>query len=304
MNPSWYAIIALSVSTLALVVATKNYRRKAGILVRGEFNIASSIQCKDRYVSNMLIENLKDRAITIFAIYLQVGHSYYIELEDFEEAPLILKAYETFRKQYGPIQLYKTNSKRVNMNPLLEEVKIQKRLVLSTSDGKYIIPSRIKRWSPIGDSFKNSLTATLRPVILKHKGKYIGENVRYIIDLINEDHQESILIYSNTTEHNNHLDFPLTSDSIESIEKLTAYLQKVKDEGALKCESFCVIDVGNRKSTTLSPHYSTTIEAPYHGFWEHHISGQAITWLLNRELKRINEKLRRRAAELSSETDK
>ena len=64
----WYSISAICISTVALLVAVKNYRRKAGIFVRGSFAISSSRDCDDRYVSDVLIENLKDRAITVFSI--------------------------------------------------------------------------------------------------------------------------------------------------------------------------------------------------------------------------------------------
>lgn len=161
---TWYAIAALCISALALFVATKNYRRKAGILVRGAFSLAESRDCNDKFVSNIILENLKDRAITIFAVYLRVGHSYYVEVENFEDRPLLLRAFETYQKDYGPIQFYGINSNRINLNDILNEPKAKKCLVLSTADGKYVVPSSIRRWSPVGDFFRNHLTAVVRPV--------------------------------------------------------------------------------------------------------------------------------------------
>lgn len=93
--PSPYTIAALLLSTSAFTVAVLNYRRKAGTLVRGSFSVASSVYCDDPYVSSLVIENLKDRAVTIFEIYLKVGSNCYIQVENFDSKPLVLRAYET-----------------------------------------------------------------------------------------------------------------------------------------------------------------------------------------------------------------
>lgn len=293
MTSSWYTVVALCISTLALVIATKNYRRKAGVLVRGGFSIASHTHCDDRYVSHVLIENLKDRAITIFAIYLRVGHNYYIELEEFDESPLVLKAYETFQKQYGPIQFYGVNSNRVNMNSLLADHKIRKRLVLSTSDGKYVVPDHIKRWNPIGDFFNNHLTANLRPVRLMHKGKHIGGNVKYIIEFVPEEGQpEVVLIHPRDYELKMFKTFSLTRESLASAEQLKEHLQRTKDAGLLQCKSFDVHDVDEWRSRALDFYDGQTIVAPYYGFWRYHLLGRVSTWLSDRELKKKNENAR------------
>jgi hypothetical protein len=151
MTTPWYVIAALFVSATALFVAAKNYWRKAGIKVRGTYSIASSRDCNDKYVSTIILENLKDRAVTIFALYLRVGHSYYIQIEDFEDRPLLLRAFETYQKDFGPIQFYGINNNRINLNRLLDDRNIKKGLVLSTADGKYVVPSRIMQWNPIAD---------------------------------------------------------------------------------------------------------------------------------------------------------
>jgi len=37
---NWYSIVAIIISTFALIIAAKNYRRKAGLLVRGASALA------------------------------------------------------------------------------------------------------------------------------------------------------------------------------------------------------------------------------------------------------------------------
>src|SRR5258705_5750679 len=149
MTTPWYAVAAVAISSLALLVATMNYRRKAGVFVRGIYSITSSRDCNDQYVSSVTLENLKDRAITVFCIYLRVGYSYYVEVENFEDKPLVLRPYETYQKEYGPIQFYGVNTNCIRLNEILQNTRVRKRLVLSTSDGKYVVPSSIPFCTPV-----------------------------------------------------------------------------------------------------------------------------------------------------------
>lgn len=287
-NP-WFSIAAIFISTLALLIAVKNYWRKAGLLVRGSFGITSSRDCEDRYVSSVLIENLKDRAITIFAIYLRVGEGYYIEIEDFEESPLILKAYETFQKQYGPIQFYSVSSNKVNLNSLFENKKIRKRLVLSTSNGKYVVPASIKHWSPTGDFFRNYLTAHLRPIRLIHKAKHIGGNARYIIEFVpHEGKVEVVSIHPRDYELKMFNNFSLTRESLESADSLKNYLEKKIEEGLLKCKSYEVHDVNEWKLRNLKFYSEQTIKAVHYGFWRYNLMGRLGTWFSNRSMIKKN----------------
>jgi hypothetical protein len=293
MSMNWYSIVAIIISAIALLVATKNYRRKAGVLVRGGFSMSSSRDCVDRYVSQVLIENLKDRAITIFAIYLRVGHNYYIEIEDLEESPLVLKAYETFHKQYGPIQFYGLNSNKVDLNSLFENEKVRKRLVLSTSDGKYVVPAKIKHWHPVGDFFKNHMTATLRPVRLLHKKKHIGGNIKYVVEFIPEEGEaEVVTIHPRDHELKMFRAFSLTLESLESVDSLRNYLQRKQEEGLLNCKCFEVHDVTEWKLKALDFYDGRTIHARYYGFWMYHLFGRLGTLLSDRALKKKNEKMR------------
>lgn len=159
---NYLSVIAIALSLTALFFTVRNYLRKEGIGIRGGFSINSSVECHDDFVGTVTLENIKDRSITIFSIYLRVGYNYYIKLSDYEESPLILKAYETLSTAYGPITGYTVSSTRVDINNLLKNKKIKKRIVLSTSTGKYVVPRFINRWNPILEMFKNDSVAVLR----------------------------------------------------------------------------------------------------------------------------------------------
>lgn len=291
MLAPWYAIAAVCISTLALFVATKNYWRKAGIHLRGSFSIASSISCDDSYVSYVILENLKDRAITIFTIYLRVGHSYYIEIEDFSDRPLLLKPYESHHKEYGPIQFYGVNMNRIDLNSILKNPRVSKRLVLSTSEGKYVVPSAIRQWSPIGDFFRNHMTAVIRPVQAKYKDKYIGGNVEYVIEFIGDNGQSEIVpIHPNDYQLKIFRKFSLTRESLESQTTLNDYLGEQQRNGKLVCRSFTVLDMNGWRERTNESYSEKPIHAEYIGFFTYHMLGRVATRLADRKLRIENAK--------------
>ena len=93
--------IALAVSLTALYFVVRNYRRKSGTHIRGQFCISSSAYAEDKYVSSVTLENFKDRPVIIFKVFLRVGANYYIKLDDFEHDPKILKPYESYTNHFG-----------------------------------------------------------------------------------------------------------------------------------------------------------------------------------------------------------
>jgi hypothetical protein len=179
----------------------------------------------------------------------------------------------------------------MDLNALLASDKIRKRLVLSTSDGKYVVPASIKHWHPVGDYFVNHLTATLRPVRLMHKNKHIGGNVRYIVEFITEEGDAEVVpIHPRDHELKMFRTFSLTRESLESTDALRSYLQKKMEDGVLNCKSFEVHDVNEWKSRALDFYSGKTIQARYYGFWKYHLLGRVRTLLSDRALKRSNDK--------------
>lgn len=156
--------IALAVSLTALYFVVRNYWRKSGTHIRGQFCISSSAYAEDKYVSSVTLENFKDRSVIIFKVFLRVGANYYIELDDFEHEPRILKPYESYTNHYGPVDFYCLNMNRIKLNNLLGSKGVKKSLVLSTSHGKYVVRDWINRWDPIYDSFDNHMTASVLPM--------------------------------------------------------------------------------------------------------------------------------------------
>ena len=298
MSTPWYAIVAICISVLALVVATKNYRRKAGILVRGSFETTGSIDCSDKFISGIILDNLKDRAITIFSIYIRFGYNYYIKLEDFESKPLLLKAYESYRAEYGSIQFYGINSKRIDLNNLFRDPKLKKRLVLSTADGKYIVPATLKQWSPIWDFFGNHLTAVITPVRTRYKDAFFGSNIRYIIEFFDEKGStEIVLIHPEDHSIRKFVDFNLTQECLASEILLSAFLDEQLKAGKLKYATFVVHDAHNLRKRRVDFYSGGTLVARKYSFVQYHIIGRLLTREADKRMKQENETRQRPPAD-------
>lgn len=290
-----YYITAVCLSTMALVVTFRNYRRKSGIYVRGSFSIGSSIYCNDSYITHIILENLKDRAVTVFGIYLKVGHSYYIEVENFDDKPLILRPYETYNKEFGPIEFYGINTDKINMNSVLKEKKAKKQLVLSTSDGKYKVPASIYRWNPVWEFFQNHMTAIVRPVTSTFKDIGLGGNIKYILEIIGENDKDEIIpIHPNDYQIMKFRHFNLTKESLESKETLEQFIEEQMQLGKLLCKKYVVHDLREWRERVHEFYSGETIDAEFINWFQYRVIGKISTKYSDWTLKKENAKLQRR----------
>jgi hypothetical protein len=288
------SIVALFVSTSALLTNYFNFRRKMKTKVSGLYVLSSSAECNDQFVYQIFLENNKDKAVTVFGIYLKIYPNYYIEIEDFESNPLIIKPYETYSKKYGPILYYGINLNKIEMNHLFERdgkrLRHKRRIILATSEGKYTVRNDIKHWIPVMDVFKNHYTAWVKPYSVKFKDRYIGSNIKYIVLLKYEDTEQTILLKENDYQIWVFRNFVLTRESLEDKNKLNVFLQLMKDSGKLPCDSFEIIEPGIQNEEM-----SKTINAPVINNFQYYILGKITTFLSDRKMKRNNNELKKKA---------
>lgn len=295
------SIIAIIISLIALTFVVRNYLRKSGIHVRGQYSVCSSSYCQDKYVSSIVLENFKDRPVVIFKTFLLTGHNYYIELENFEDEPKILKPYEVYSKQYDPVDFYSVNMRRINLNSLLNSKDVHSQIVLSTSHGKYVVKEWIKRWDPIGDFFKNHMTALIHPMRSTYKNKCFGSEVKYIVDIKTEDdREETIPIYPKDYEIRKFRKFLLTRDSLNSKDSLEEYLLEQVLCGALNCKDINVHDIEAWRNEHYSDDYKKVIEAKHYNWFMYFVVGRILTklsdvrlYIKNRKHRKTNKALRR-----------
>ncbi|EPA9743986.1 hypothetical protein ACQ9OV_000286 [Cronobacter malonaticus] len=288
---NYLSVIAIALSLTALFFTVRNYLRKEGIGVRGGFSINSSVDCYDDFVGTVTLENIKDRSITIFSIYLRVGYNYYIMLSNYEKNPLILKAYETFNIAYGPITGYTVSSTRVDINNLLKNKKIKKRIVLSTSTGKYVVPRFIKRWDPILDMFKNDTVAVLHPNTLMYKDEWVGENIKFVVDLIYSSKENKVLkLRPNDYAIKIFKNFDLTKESLENKNSLEEYLNHQKNIGNITFNELIIFEVAEHRSSPLNTQANEPRIATKVSFFEYKLLGPISSKLKDRQIKKENEK--------------
>lgn len=287
------SITALVISIIALIYTAKTFYLKSGAQIRGLFSITSSMYCEDKYVSNLVLENMKDRSTVIFTIYLLVGNNYYIELENFEGEPLILKPFEVYSKQFDPVDFYDVGMMRIRLNDLIDSKKVKSRLVVSTSIGRYKVKEWIERWDPIADFFKNHMTAIIKPIRSEYKGTCYGGNVKYIVEVKTESgKEETISIYPRDYELKKFKSFQLTRECLESKESLEKFLYEKVDGGILNCVDITVFDIETWRNTSYDNHVKKIIDAKYNGWFSYFVLGRVFTIISNKKLKIKNKKNR------------
>jgi len=293
--------IALAVSLTALYFVIRNYWRKSGTHIKGQFCITSSAYAEDKYVSSVTLENFKDRSIIIFKVFLRVGANYYIELDDFEHEPKILKPYESYTNHYGPVDFYCVSMNRIKLNKLLGSKGVKKSLVLSTSHGKYVVKEWINRWDPVYDFFKNHMTASVIPMRPTEGAGYYGSDVKYLAKLRTEDgYSRTIPVYPTDDNYPRFEKFRLTQESLSSRENLENFLTEQAINGNLKCVDVEVIDADQLRKRTYGHDFEESFEAEHYSWIFYIVIGKLLTvwsnirlYFINRKHKKANKALHR-----------
>lgn len=280
-------IAAIIISTFALIFTTRNYLRKSGLSIRGAFVPCSSVYCKDTYITKVMLENLKDRSVVIYAIYLRLGFSYYLKLEDFENSPLVLKAYEVYSKDFEPIHSYGANMNNISIETLFEK-NVNKKIVLSTSEGKYIVSSWVRHWNPIQDFFINNLTTIIYPRYAKYKNHSIGSNIDYILHFNrDQDNEEIVMLRKSDYSLVLFKDFQLTKDSLENAHALKCFLENLLNKGIIK-HKVEVIDIKTYLKNDQNEELQKTIVARPYRWLTYKLLGRVVTLCHRSRIKRKN----------------
>jgi hypothetical protein len=292
-------LAAAIVSVTALLIAVLNYRRKSSVSIRGAFALSSSVDCEERYISTVTLENMKDRAVTIYGIYVAAGHNYLIEVEEFEEAPLTLRPFEIMRRAYGPIEFYGFNMRRVNMSPVLQRKGVRQRLILSTSEGRYVVRRYPRRWIPILGHFRNHAFAVVKPFRSTYKETDIGGNIRFVIDLVLSNNQnEVILLRRDDHQYQRFRNFRLTPESLTSADALREFLIERQSEGKLACKAIQVFDADEWREHVREKGWKEVVDAEHVGFFTYYVLCRILTMRSDFELRRGN---KRRTRELNAD---
>jgi hypothetical protein len=288
--------MALTVSTLALLVGFLNFRRKSSLKLRASFDCTSSIECDDTYVSQVCIENLKDRATTIYAIYLRLGHNYFIELDDLDGIPLVIRPYETCNRKYGPILYYEEGCRRVVMRDLFSDKRSRMTIVLSTSEGKYVVKQTPRQWLIAMDYFKNYSTRILMIVRASRDGRPIGSGVKYFINAVRPDGGSMQLrVYDVDFQIRLTNEVTITSEFLCDKSVLSEFIQAKINQGELGWKSFTVDDVHAWRLQNFKAYSMEPSRAAYVSWIRYRVLGRLCSIISSIHLKMQNRRNRRRS---------
>jgi hypothetical protein len=292
MTNTFTSLAALLISIIALVYTVRAFLLKSGHKIRCDITTCSTTECEDNYVRTITLENLKDRASVIFKIYLRFGRSNYLLLEDFSEKPLILKPFEVYYKEYDPIIQYSCSLKRVKLDNVFSNDKVKRRIILSTTDGRYIVKTNTKRWEPIKYFFRNYFTALIDINRLWYKEKAYGENIKFLIVFKFPNGKEQIVPVKDGDEKLKIFqNFQLTSKSLKSKSELEKFLSKRLKKGELVDCKFEVKDFASWVDNLKKDYKSDPIYVENDGFFKYNILGRYYTIKENRRLKKENQAL-------------
>ena len=240
----YIALASFAIAALALVFSIRGDRRKSGIDIRADFSVASSIWSSEQWVAEVRLENLKDRPVSVYKIYLEVGHGLHIEVEDFTENPLSLDAYNVYRQKYDPVEFYSHGISRVT--GFLGDKKSRQRIVLTTSQGRYYPRRGTKTFDdPFFDTLRRNITTgVVHPERLTHKGHSYGSEAKFVVTFSDAEGKEEVVpIYPRDYEISKFRHFTLTREAIESQQSLEEFLKNQVAAGNLSYHSLSIVDL-------------------------------------------------------------
>lgn len=242
-----------------------------------------------------MLENQKDRAVAIHKIFLRLGHNYHIEIDNFEDSPKILQPYEVFKKNYDPIDFYAVNLNKIQFTKLWNNKKAKQKLILSTSEGRYVVKSGLNFWDPMGDFFHNHLSAVIRPMRVMHKGKAYGSNCIYIVEFKQGAREEVVPIYPGDYQINKFRNFSLSQASLESKDVLEEYLYEKVAECGLACDEIVVHDIEKWRKNCFGDYYKQTFTAEYYNWMTYRVFGRFATLSRDYKMRRRNRQFQKNA---------
>jgi hypothetical protein len=294
------SISSALLSLIALVYTARTYILKSGIKVRGWVSFASSVDCDDHYPSSLVIENLKDKALVVFAIYVRIGYSYYIKIEDFNDNPLIIEPFAVYKKEYEPIIQYTLSMDRFKIDSLITNKKVKKQIFLSTTEGRIKVLQNRPHWNPIFLTFRNFATATVNINRLSYEGKDYGELIDYLVDIRFHNGEKQVLkLRKDDYQYKLYKNLSFTQKSLSSKKELSRYLMELKNKKLIKFKTLEIFEFSEYVKKEYSDFRQKTVEAVPIGFFRYFVLAKIATRIekyrtnkMNRERNSTNKKTR------------
>jgi hypothetical protein len=292
---TFFALLALILSALAVYFTVRTFRLKRGAFVRGQYGmISSSIATNDPYVSEVLLENLKDRSVVIFGIYLWLDHGYYLCLEEFEGDPLIISPFEVVRRKYDPLDSYSFSMKRLKIDALLKNQRRTK-IVLSTTDGMITVKKPVFINKPVYRWFKNHFIVEIRTDRMTYRGKSYGGATKYLVNLFKDNELvDTVQLYGDDQKYKWFRALGGDETDLASVDTVQQFFEKAIGNKKFKANRVEVIDY----QEALNRHYKDfrylePMMAKRRSWFVVHVVGYLLTAWHTRRLRKDNRNRRK-----------
>lgn len=296
------SLAALIISFIALQYTVRTFWLKAGDKVRFSYSVASSIEAEDKYISSITLENLKDKALVIFEIHLKLANGLYLELEKYEDAPLVVDPFGVFQKNYDPVIFYSSNTNRVKLDHLLDSHKSRPHVVLSTTNGRQKVKANIPRWTPLGEYFGNVYAGIIQPRWLIHRDKAYGSNVRFLLDIERADgERECVPIHQEDYRRKRLKSIEITEEALKDKPSFAALIESHISDGSVNWKNYEIIEFRKKVEQIGGFNDETPIKPERIGALKYHIWGRMLNWIENWKMQREN---RRRVKSRKRNSDK
>jgi hypothetical protein len=143
---------------------------------------------------------------------------------------------------------------------------------------------------PVLDFFRNHAFAVIKPVRSIYKGREIGGNIRFVVDLVFADGKSEIIqLRREDWSLRRFRKFQLSQAALESATALSAFLAERQADGSLPCQTFQVFDADVWRADEDHQFYKgETIGAKYVGYLTFKIFGRLLTLRSDFKLRREN----------------
>lgn len=266
------SLTALLVSFVAAVYTIKTFWLKTGCKIRYWLSYRKTFESEDLYVRELVIENMKDKAITVYNIYIRFGHNIYIDLlshpKDIEStiSPIIIPPYEIKVFTFYPQVLYttQTNERVLNIGDMFAHINDAK-IILSTNYGRITAKKSLKGWNPYNNYWNNYYTTIVTPQRLcydgiTYKDVAYGTHIQYLAIITLRDNTKiKCPIYRiEDPKVNFFAKIDFSEESLKDQESLYDFLEEQKRKNLIDYNSIEIIDMRSTVDTLLNTYKKET----------------------------------------------
>lgn len=261
---------SLLIAAIVLFYAAYQFILKRGSKFHGTFTTSGSVWSDQRYISEIIIENTKDKATALSTIYLRIGRNIYLELIDYSESPRIIAPFETIKIGFQEgVSGYISSTYKVTLDSMLSNHKINKTLIIATPQGISKVKNYKTYWNVYIESLKNHFIIPVHPVKKYHNGKYYSDALQFIVCITDSQGQrEEFFLY----RANSHpiRDTDIKTDDYSNVAELKSFLSNIiTDHIDVKQADYSYSEYDKYREVKIS----------HHGFFTTHIIGTLYTKL-------------------------